>query len=389
MKIAFIGTRGIPSRYGGTETYIEYLSKYLAKKNDTVLVYCQKSSQTDMDIQEVKNYPSNIKRVEIISIPSKHLDNLIRSFFSTLHVCLNRKIEIVQFNNAGPCLFSFIPRLFGKKVVGAMRALDYKREKWDMFTSGLLRLGQTFSIFFAHITTVNSLEMERYFYSRYKYKSIYIPNGIVLPSKKFIPNKIKKWGLQKKNYILFMARLEPEKGCHILIEAFKQIQDKAKGLKLIIAGHRGYSQKYYEKLINNDTDRIHFTGFVSGLAKEELFSNAFAFVLPSSVEGMSNSLLTAMSYGLPSIVSDIPENTALIDTAPYNNRINDYPGLCFKLWDVNDLASNLNILITNPINAELRGKLLREHINRHFKLEQMVKKTRQEYSKLLSHSRIW
>jgi len=387
MKIAMLGTRGIPPLYGGTEVYIEYLSMDLAEKGDKVTVYCQKMPGKNGYKKSNKLYHPNIKRVEIPSISSKHLDNLIRTLLSTIHVCLDPSVQIVQFNNAGPCLFSFIPRLFGKKVIGAMRAIDSKREKWDSLTSFLLRLGERLSVTFAHVTTVNSLSMKKYFKNRYKAGTVYIPNGVNLPTRKLPPNMIKKWGLEEKNFILFLARLEPEKGCHTLIQAFNKLIDKRGNLRLAIAGHSGHSHHYYEQLVKNANDKILFLGYASGRMKEELFSNAFAFALPSSVEGMSNSLLSAMAYGLPVIVSDIPENLAVIDNAPFDNMLKDKPGLSFRLWDADDLASKLNILLTDLEKAKDRGKILQSYVKTHFKLEDMNRNTRDVYFQIF-HKKI-
>ncbi len=386
MKIALLGTRGIPPCYGGTETYVDYLSRYLAATGDEVVVYCRRLPQKERQ-KALRAYPSAIKRIEIPSIESKHLDNLIRSLLSAIHVAFDPDVDLVQINNPGPCLFSFIPRMMGKKVVGAMRALDAQREKWDRLSSILLKSGELFSLKFAHVTTVNSLAMQAYFFETYHARTVYIPNGVQLPQILPEPDLITKQGLSKKAYLLFMARLEPEKQCHTLIRAFNKIKDmpEAKGFKLAIAGHRGLSEGYYQQLRTMaDDDRIKFLGFASGKLKEELLANAYGFILPSSVEGMSNSLLSAMAYGIPSIVSDIPENAAVINGAETDPRLNDFPGMLFGLADADDLAEKILCLLADPEKAQLRGTLLRKHVAYNFELETMGKKTKNVYKKLLS-----
>ncbi len=388
MKIALLGSRGIPPCYGGTETYVEYLSLHLAAKGDDVIVYCQKLSGQERQQALQKTYPKNIRRIEIPSIPSKHLDNLIRSLISVIHVSFNPDIDIVQINNPGPCLFSFIPRLMGKKVVGAMRALDSQREKWDKFSSSLLRFGELCSIRFAHVTTVNSLAMKRYFTRTYQAQTAYIPNGVDLPRVLPEPDQITKWGLGKQDYLLFMARLEPEKGCHTLVQAFEKIKDtpEAKGLKLAIAGHKGKSPDYYNQLVEQAGDeRIKLLGFASGRLKDELFANAFAFILPSSIEGMSNSLLSAMAYGLPSIVSDIPENVAVFETQSTDRTAPDPPGMVFRLWDADDLAEKLMQLVSDRLKARDEGQRLRQHACQYFQLENMGKNTRKVYEQIIKN----
>ena len=387
MKIALLGTRGIPPRYGGTETYVEYLSLHLAAQEDKAAVYCQKLPKNATLAKLNKKYPDSIRRIEIPTIASKHLDNLIRSFISAIHVSFDPEVDVVQFNNAGPCLFSFIPRLVGKKVVGAMRALDFRREKWDGFSSAMLQLGEFISIRFAHVTTVNSLAMQSYFLDRYNAATSYIPNGVELPTTRPEPNLITDFGLEKGNYLLFMARLEPEKGCHTLVQAFQMIKDRpeAKGFNLAIAGHEGQSLDYYSQLCEQTSqdERIKILGFASGRLKDELLANAYAFILPSSVEGMSNSLLSAMAYGLPCIVSDIPENTAVIDVAKKDSSLEDYPIMIFELGNADDLADKLSCLFADPEKAKLWGRLLKQHVFENFRLETMGKNTRKVYQQLL------
>lgn len=385
MKVAFIGTRGIPANYGGTETYVDRLTQVLAANGDQVVVYCKKSSSLAEKQERDSYYSVNVKRIEISSIETKHLDNLTRSFLSSVYVCFDKSVDVVQFNNVGPAFFSFLPRLFGKKVVGAIRAIDSQREKWNFVAKAFLRFCEFVTLRVPHVVTVNSYAMKKYYLEKYDKETAYIPNGVIIPESEFEPNFIQKFGLDRKNYILFAARLEPEKGCHTLIEAYlKAIKETGSDLKLAIAGHKGFSVDYYNKLLDEDSDRIKFLGYVDSHENlAELFDNANAFVLPSSVEGMSNSLLNAMAYALPSVISDIPENLALFEDAPFDESLNDQPGLSFQLGDADDLAEKLTYLFTNPEEAVTRGKLLRDHVKKNYSLETMCEKTRRIYSELL------
>ncbi len=386
MKIAFIGTRGVPANYGGTETYVDRLTKYLAAEGDEVIVYCKTSSSPEEKKRLDALYPENVKRVEIWSIPSKHLDNITRSFISTLHVCLDRSVDVVQFNNVGPALFSFMPRIFGKKVVGAIRAIDSQRGKWNFAAKAFLRFCDFLTVKVPHTTTVNSLAMKKYYLEKYNEETIYIPNGFEINEDPSKNANLEAFGLKPKGYILFAARLEPEKGCHTLIEAYKKtVERTGTDLKLAIAGHTGFTSDYYSAIEREQSDSIKLLGYVEpdkGL--NLLFSQAYAFVLPSSVEGMSNSLLSAMAYAIPSVVSDIPENLALFDDTETNAQLNDYPGLSFHLEDSESLSEKLECLVNDAGEAELRGQLLREHVNTYFSLSIMCKSTKEVYLDLLS-----
>jgi glycosyltransferase involved in cell wall biosynthesis len=387
MKVALLGTRGIPPKYGGTETYVENLSLYLAKQGDEVIVYCENSSRSEDSYRFDRHYPDNIKRIEISGIPTKHLDNFSRTLFSTLHVCFDSKVQIVQFNNIGPAFFSFIPRLFGKKVVGAIRAIDSQRQKWNLFARTFLQFCEILTLKVPHKTTVNALPMQKYYLNKFRARTIYIPNGIDIPKQRLKAKEIRKWGLSERNYILFTARLEPEKGCHTLISAYKDlISSGHSSLKLAVAGHKGFSSSYVKDLVRNEDENILFLDYVRGELLDELYDNAFAFVLPSSIEGMSNSLLSAMAHGIPVIVSDIPENLALIEDASFSPKLNDKPGLSFRLEDPSDLCAKIKILLNNRNDAIERGILLQSHVHSKFDLETMGHDTRKVYSQLLKEA---
>ncbi|MCB1757623.1 MAG: glycosyltransferase family 4 protein [Gammaproteobacteria bacterium] len=386
MKIAFIGTRGVPANYGGTESYVEKLTHYFASEGDEVVVYCKKSDNKQEKARLDAMFPDNVKRVEMPSIPTKHLDNITRSFFSTLHACLDRKIDVVQFNNAGPSFFAIIPRLFGKKVVGAIRAIDSQREKWNFLAKAFLRFCDFLIVKVPHATTVNSMAMKEYYGEKYNAETAYIPNGVVVPDAKIPASVIHEYGLQEKKYILFAARLEPEKGCHVLIDAYKKaVAETGSDIKLAIAGHTGFTSDYFNALFSQKSDDIKFLGYVDANERlSELFDHAYAFVLPSSVEGMSNSLLKAMAHGVPSVVSDIPENLAVFDEAPFDEALGDRPGLSFRLDDVDDLAARLVELFNDAEKAALRGRLLKEHVEKHFTMARMFEDTRKVYTDLLT-----
>jgi glycosyltransferase involved in cell wall biosynthesis len=158
---------------------------------------------------------------------------------------------------------------------------------------------------------VLSKGVQQYFRDTYGRETVFIPNGVSKPEIREAKEITDCFGLEKDGYILFLGRLVPEKGIHYLIEAYRNIKtDK----KLVIAGGVSDSGEYGEelkKLANNHSD-IVFTGFVQGKLLEELYSNAYLYVLPSDLEGMPLSLLEAMSYGNCCVTSDIEECAAVI-----------------------------------------------------------------------------
>ena len=231
----------------------------------------------------------------------------------------------------------WIPKIFGKRIVVTIHGLDWQRSKWGNLASRVLKFGERLAAKHADEVIVLSSNMKEYFREIYGRETAFIPNGIALPKRKEVKEIREKWKLSKDEYILFLARIVPEKGIHYLIQAYLKLNtDK----KLVIAGGSSHSREYFNQLkeMASSDENIIFTDFVGGRTLEELYSNAYLFVLPSDVEGMAIGLLEAMSYGNCCLVSDIPENTEVVE----DNAVT------FKHGDAGDLQRQMEMLLQNP-----------------------------------------
>lgn len=323
MKIAMIGHKQIPGRSGGVEVVVEELATRMAKENE-VIVYNRKNKE-----KQPKEY-KGVKINTTFTINKKSLDALIYSFFASIKI-LFKKVDVIHYHALGPSVMLLIPKFFKKKakIVVTVHGLDYKRAKWKGMGSKYLKLGEKITVKYADEIIVLSKNMKQYFLETYNRKTTYIPNGIS-STKIRDANIIKqKYDLEKNDYILFLSRLVPEKGLDYLIDAYNELNTNK---KLVIAGNSSNTNKYvdyiYEKTKNNPN--IIMTGFVSGEELDEFYSNAYVYVLPSEVEGMPITLLEALSYNIPIITSDIPENVEVIG---YENT--------FKNKDYKDLKEKL------------------------------------------------
>ena len=368
MKIAMIGQKGIPSRTGGIEIHVDEISRRLVQRGCEVNVYCRKSY---CSISEQGKYNGiNIKFAPYIK--SKHLDAITHTFFSTMKALFSG-CDIFHYHALGPSTLSFIPRLFGKKVVSTVHGLDWQRGKWGGFASKYLKFGEYASVRFAHRTISVSENLVDYFYGKYNKQIAYIPNGAEKHDKIETDIIRSKYHLDKDGYILFLARLVPEKGAHYLIDAYKQLKtDK----KLVIAGGSSHSDDYEQQLHKQagDHPNIIFTGFVTGKELEELFSNAYLYVLPSDVEGLPISLLEAMSYGNCCLTSDIPENAQVIGDMGY----------LFKKSDVNDLSEKLQSLVDNVEMVDCKRTGAQDYIITKYNWDKAAEKTYELYESLVN-----
>ncbi len=308
MKIAMIGHKRIPSREGGVEIVVEELATRLADKGNEVDVYNRKGNNVqDKSIKnkKIKKY----KNVNIITIPTinkKGIDALIYSFLATVKACF-KKYDVIHYHAEGSCAMLWIPHLFKKKIVVTIHGLDWQRSKWGGFATKYIKFGEKMAVKYADSIIVLSKGVQKYFKEEYGRDTIFIPNGV---NKANIveTNIIKdKYGLEKDSYILFLARIVPEKGLDYLIQAYKKINTNK---KLVIAGGASHTNDYLEhiKEMVQKNKNIIMTGFVQGQELEELYSNCYLYCLPSDIEGMPISLLEAMSYGKNCLISDIEES---------------------------------------------------------------------------------
>jgi len=345
-RVAVVGSKGIPATFGGIERHVAELTSRLVRRGFTVRVYCR---------PYYTSVTGSYEGVELVTLPTiytKHLDAITHTIVSTLHALFSG-VDIVHFHAMGPSVFSFIPRLFGVRSVVTVHGVDWKREKWGRFASAFLKFGEFGSAAFPSRTIVISRVLERYYRERHNKPVVYIPNGLstreALP-----PRRIGNlYGLGRHDYFLFVGRLVPEKGCHILLDAFRGI---ATSKRLVIAGGTSHSDEYVEQLhaMGRADPRVVFAGYVYGDTLTELFSNAYAYVHPSSLEGLSLSLLEALSFGGAVLASDIPENEEVLLDSGEPPR-----GITFRSGDVADLREKIARLLAQPEEAEalrVRGR---------------------------------
>lgn len=333
MKIVMIGHKRIPSREGGVEIVVEELSTRMVKLGHKVTVYNRKGKNVQDKRANIKN--QNIKEykgVKIVTIPTinkKGIDAFLYSLFASIRVLFG-KYDILHYHAEGSCAMLWLPHLFHKKIIVTIHGLDWNRSKWGGFATKYIKHGEKCAVKYADKIIVLSKGVQDYFKEKYNRETIFIPNGVEKPNIRE-PGIIKeKYNLEKDSYILFLARIVPEKGLDDLIDAYNKIKtDK----KLVIAGGASHTNDYLRHIEQKvkKNKNIIMTGFVQGEELEELFSNTYLYCLPSHIEGMPISLLEAMSYGRNVLVSDIEENTQVIGKY----------GTSFTMGDIEDLSKKL------------------------------------------------
>ena len=314
LTIAMFGHKRVPSREGGVEIVVENLSTRMAAMGHQVSCYNRRGhhvSGAEFDAQKTCTY-QNVRIRSVWTLDKKGLAAMTASLSAAVCTAFS-KADVVHIHAEGPAFMSWLPKLFGKRVVVTIHGLDWQREKWKRgFASKYIHAGEWMAVHCADEIIVLSRNIQEYFKNTYNRETIWIPNGVSRPEIQPAVKITERYGLERDDYILFLGRLVPEKGVHYLIEAFRKVKtDK----KLVIAGGTSGTDGYIRRLkeLAKEDDRIVFTGFVQGQTLEELYSNAYVYILPSDVEGMPLSLLEAMSYGNCCLVSSIPECTEVVE----------------------------------------------------------------------------
>ncbi|MGN0173430.1 MAG: glycosyltransferase family 4 protein [Acutalibacteraceae bacterium] len=365
-----LGHKRIPSCEGGIEVVVKELSTRMVKKGYEVTCYNRSGhhvSGKEFDGEKLHNY-KGVKLKSVLTIKFKGLAAITSSFFGAI-CCAFSKYDVVHFHAEGPAFMCWLPKLFGKKVVVTVHGLDHQRAKWGKLASAYIMMGERNAVKYADEIIVLSTGVQQYFLKTYNRQTCFIPNGVIKADLREADDIKKQWGLEKNGYILYLGRIVPEKGERYLIDAFKQVKtDK----KLVIAGGSSDTDRFLEELKEaaRGDDRIVFTGFVEGKVKQELFSNAYIYTLPSDLEGMPLSLLEAMSYGNCCLVSDIPECVDVVE----NN------GVIFKKSDASDLRDKLQMLCDDSNLVQKYKNEATEFIMKKYNWDEVVDKTIALYS---------
>ncbi len=369
FRIAMLGHKRIPSREGGVEIVVTNLAARMAEMGYDVTCFNRKGhhvSGADFDEAELTEY-EGVKLKSVFTLDKKGLAAMTSSFFAAIKASIG-KFDVVHFHAEGPCAMLWLPKLFGKRCIATIHGLDHQRAKWGKFAAFYILFGEKCAARFADEIIVLSENVQQYFMEKYSRKTVFIPNGVckadIVPPHEIV----EKFELEKDSYILYLGRLVPEKGIAYLIEAFKMLDtDK----KLVIAGGASDSTEYAEQLkkLAADDSRIIFTDFVQGRLLEELYSNAYLYVLPSDLEGMPLSLLEAMSYKCCCLVSDIAENATVVA---------DY-GVTFRKGDIEDLSKKLQSLISDSSKVKEYGEKSCEYVCDKYNWDDVTEKTLELY----------
>jgi glycosyltransferase involved in cell wall biosynthesis len=365
LKIAMIGIKAIPARFGGFETAVDEISRGLVSLGHDVVVY----NRAGMSKHTGKYY-NGVQLVTLPTLKSKNLSTIVHAFLATLHVVFHRA-DVVHYFTTGTTVFAPIPRLFGMKVICSVDGTDWQRGKWGRFARWYLRVSEQLASWFCDGLVSDSQAVLGYYRETYDADSFLVTYGM-RESRCEGQEWLERFGLMSREYVLFVGRLVPENNIHHLINAFEHIKT---GKKLVIVGDDPWEKEYVRLLKSAQDPRVVFTGGVYGDGYEQLQRNAYLFVLPDEVGGTHPALVEAMGYGNCALVNDTPSNLEVIGDAGFSYR---------GAEGADDLQRQLQMLVDNAqVVQEYRAKA-RQRALTLYRWEDVVRSHADFYQRVLN-----
>lgn len=290
MKIAILGSRGIPAVIGGFETFAEEVGTRLAAKGHDITVYCERKLYPERR----KNY-KGVKLVYLPALNSKSFEALSYDFLGVVHSLL-KQYDILYMLADNTAVLLTLPRIFGKKIVVNTDGIEWLRSKWPWHGKLLIKFNEWMATKLTPHLIVDSKEMGAYYKQRYDRKTTYITNGAEL-IESIKPERVMNLGLEPGKYMTVICRLEPENNIETIVREFKKVETD---IQLAVAGGANYRSKYVQHLLemSRNDRRILFLGVIKDTEmKRELRTNCLAYIHGHQVGGTNPSLLEAMGAG--------------------------------------------------------------------------------------------
>jgi len=346
MKIAIVGTRGIPNRYGGFERFAEQISSRFADRGQAITVYCRRAFTQPDDV-----YDRRVRRVIVPSLHQKHLDTWVSTFFAAVHVAFS-DIDVVLLCNVANSPFAYIPRMFGKSVVLNVDGLDRKREKWKGLGAQVLHLCEWMSSFSSNQLVTDAKAIHDYYLEKYGSESVIIGYGSEAPTGDYrserlaSDNRLNGFDLEAGRYVLYVSRLEPENNPDLVLRSWRNVRSD---WPLVVVGDNPYQPNYLERLKSLGDERVRFMGAIYGDGYWALQKHAGVFVFACEIGGVHPALIEAMAASNAVLYLDTPENAETAGDAAISYEKSE-----------EDLAAKLQLLLDDPsARQQLAGRAKR------------------------------
>jgi glycosyltransferase involved in cell wall biosynthesis len=308
VKIAIAGTRGIPARYGGFETFAEELSARLAARGHEVAVYCRPGSAgvspaADPELRAGRPRSQGVQRLVLPALRHKYFETVSHTLLSALDA-LRRDFDVVLLCNAANAFV--LPLLRAARIPVAINVdgIERHRRKWNVAGKAVYAIGESFSALFANRVVADANVIADYYRQRYGIEPVMIPYGAEFPPEED-SDVLQRLGVEPGNYILYVSRFEPENNPLEVVEAYGKL---AGAPKLVMLGSASYDRDLDAALQRHASDRILIPGALYGRDYRTLQRNALIYIQATEVGGTHPAMIEAMASGGCVLAHDTPEN---------------------------------------------------------------------------------
>jgi glycosyltransferase involved in cell wall biosynthesis len=365
LKIAIIGTRGIPSNYGGFETFAEECAAGLVSLGHAVTVY----GRSHYVSRNLKTH-RGAKLVVLPTLRWKYTDTIVHSCFSIVHA-LFQKFDVILICNAANAIYAWLPRIFGVPVILNVDGIERLRRKWNRLGKAYYHFCEYLSTCFPDAIVTDAQVIERYYREQYGAASTFIPYGARTEK---TPGRdiLEKLGLREKEYFLYVSRLEPENNAHLAIESFEKVRTSK---RLVIVGDAPYSTEYIRKLQESRDSRIMFPGAIYGEGYWQLQANAFCYIHATDVGGTHPALIEAMGQANIVVANGTSENMEVVGDA----------GIVYRKNSSEDLARCLQEIVDQPEKYSGLRQAALERARVSYSWESVIRRYEQLFCEICRH----
>ncbi|MGB7556873.1 MAG: glycosyltransferase [Candidatus Korobacteraceae bacterium] len=370
MKIAIVGTRGIPNRYGGFERFAEQISSRFADQGHEVTVYCRKAFVRPDDV-----YDRRVRRVIVPSLHQKHLDTWVSTLFAAVRVAFS-DADVVLLCNVANSPFAYIPRLFGRPVVLNVDGLDRKREKWKGLGAQVLHFCEWISSFSSSQLVTDAKAIHDYYLTKYGSESTVIGYGSEAPTNDYSSEggasdySLNGFNLEAGRYVLYVSRLEPENNPDLVLRSWRNVHSD---WPLVIVGDNPYDPGYLARMKSLADERVRFTGAIYGDRYWALQKHAGLFVFACEIGGVHPALIEAMAANNAVLYLDTPENAETAGDA----------GMKYEKSE-EDLAGKLQSLLDDPTAREQLAARAKQRADALYRWDVIAEKYEKLFDELIS-----
>lgn len=336
LKIALLGSRGIPARYGGYETLMEEVSVRLQKMGHEVTVYCR-SHYTAAEEKEV----DGVRLVTLPTVKTKYLDTPVHTLLSCSHAMF-RGYDAALVVNAANALFLPLLRLGRLPVALHVDGIEKRRAKWGAAGRLVYALSERLACVLPNALVTDAEVIRDHYESRYGAGSTLITYGVD-PRPPSQTGVLERLGLVPKRYFLYVSRFEPENNPHRLVEAYRSVSGD---LPFVMVGDAPYADSFISDFRSAADSRVLFPGAIYGDGYRELLSEALAYVHGTEVGGTHPALVEAMGYGNCLLVNDVPENREVVGDC----------GLWFRAEEPTEVAAAFERVLADEELAHRLGE---------------------------------